>query len=132
MFQKEVADRITANVNSRDYSRITILSNWKFDVKKIIDVRPNSFFPKPKVNSTVLEFIPKKKIHQIKDPQNLEKITRIFFSQRRKMIKKTIKFLFKNYKFNFNKFNIKPSDRPQNININKYLEIVNEYELLRN
>ena len=48
------------------------------------------------------------------------------------MIKKPIKFLFKNYKFNFNKFNIKPSDRPQNININKYLEIVNEYELLRN
>ena len=132
MFQKEVADRITADVNSRDYSRITILSNWKFDVKKIIDVRPNSFFPKPKVNSTVLEFIPKKKIHQIKDPKNLEKITRIFFSQRRKMIKKPIKFLFKNYKFNFNKFNIKPSDRPQNININKYLEIVNEYELLRN
>ena len=132
MFQKEVADRITAEVNSREYSRITILSNWKFDVKKIIDVKPNSFFPKPKVNSTVLEFIPKKKIHQIKDPKNLEKITRVFFSQRRKMIKTPIKFLFKNYKFNFNKINIKPSDRPQNININKYLKIVNEYELLRN
>ena len=130
MFQKEVADRITADVNS-EYSRITYYQT-EFDVKKIIDVRPNSFFPKPKVNSTVLEFIPKKKIHQIKDPQNLEKITRIFFSQRRKMIKKPIKFLFKNYKFNFNKINIKPSDRPQNININKYLEIVNEYELLRN
>ena len=132
MFQKEVADRITADVNSREYSRITILSNWKFDVKKIIDVKPNSFFPKPKVNSTVLEFTPKKKIHQIKDPKNLEKITRVFFSQRRKMIKKPIKFLFKNNKFNFNKINIKPSDRPQNININKYLKIVNEYELLRN
>ena len=132
MFQKEVADRITADVNSRDYSRITILSNWKFDVKKIIDVRPNSFFPKPKVNSTVLEFIPKKKIHQIKDPKNLEKITRVFFSQRRKMIKKPIKFLFKNFKFNFNKIDIKPTDRPQNINIHKYLKIVNEYELLGN
>ena len=132
MFQKEVADRITADVNSRDYSRITILSNWKFDVKKIIDVRPNSFFPKPKVNSTVLEFIPKKKIHPIKDPKNLERITRVFFSQRRKMIKKPIKFLFKNYKFNFNKIDIKPTDRPQNINIHKYLKIVNEYELLGN
>jgi len=132
MFQKEVADRIIADVNSREYSRITILSNWKFDVRKIIDVKPNSFFPKPKVNSTVLEFIPKKKIHQIKDPKNLEMITRVFFSQRRKMIKKPIKFLFRNFKFNFNKINIKPSDRPQNININKYLKIVNEYELLRN
>ena len=49
MFQKEVAERILANVNSREYSRITILSNWKFDIHKITDVRPNSFFPKPKL-----------------------------------------------------------------------------------
>ena len=130
MFQKEVADRITADVNSREYSRITILSNWKFDVKKIIDVSPNSFFPKPKVNSTVLEFIPKKKIHQIKDPKNLEKITRVFFSQRRKMIKKPINIVFKKFQFNYKKFSIRPSDRPQNIDVNKYLEIVNEYENL--
>ena len=73
MFQKEVAERILADVNSKDYSRITILSKWKFDIKKVTDVKPNSFFPKPKVHSTVLEFIPKKKIHKIKDPKNLEK-----------------------------------------------------------
>ncbi len=100
-------------------------------LKKITDVKPNSFFPKPKVNSTVLEFIPKKKIHKIKNPKNLEKITRIFFSQRRKMIKKPIKLLFKDYKFNFKKIDIKPSDRPQNLSIYKYLQIVNEYESLR-
>ncbi len=130
MFQKEVADRILANVNSKEYSRITILSQWKFDIKKITDVKPNSFFPKPKVNSSVLEFIPKKKIHEIKDPKNLEKITRIFFNQRRKMIKKPISLLFKRSQFNYKKLNINPSDRPQNINIDKYLEIVNEFEAL--
>ena len=131
MFQKEVAERIVANVNSKNYSRITILSKWKFDIKKITDVKPNSFFPKPKVHSTVLEFVPKKKFHEIKDPKNLEKITRVFFSQRRKMIKKPINILFKNFQFDYNKFDIKPSDRPQNIDINKYLEIVNEYETLK-
>ena len=131
MFQKEVAERILANVNSKNYSRITILSNWKFDIKKITDVKPNSFFPKPKINSTVLEFVPKRKFNEIKDPKNLEKITRVFFSQRRKMIKKPINILFKNFQFNYEKFNIKPSDRPQNIDVNKYLEIVNEYETLR-
>ncbi len=130
MFQKEVAERILANVNSKDYSRITILSKWKFDIKKITDVSPNSFFPKPKVNSSVLEFIPKKKIHKIKDPKNLEKITKVFFNQRRKMIKKPINFLFKNFKFDYKKFNIDPSDRPQNIDVNSYLKIVNEYESL--
>ena len=75
MFQKEVADRILANVNSKNYSRITILSRWKFDIKKVTDVKPNSFFPKPKVHSTVLEFN-KKKIHTIKDPKIWKKITK--------------------------------------------------------
>ena len=131
MFQKEVATRILAKVNSKDYSRITILSNWKFDIKKIADVKPNSFFPKPKVHSTILEFIPKKKFYKIKDPKNLEKITKVFFNQRRKMIKKPINILFKKFQFDYKKFNIKPSDRPQNIDVNKYLKIVNEYESLR-
>ena len=130
MFQKEVAERILADVNSKEYSRITILSKWKFDIKRVADVKPNSFFPKPKVHSTVLEFIPKRKIHEIKDPKNLEKITKVFFNQRRKMIKKPINILFKKYKFDYKKFNINPTDRPQNIDIIKYLKIVNEYESL--
>ncbi len=130
MFQKEVAERILADVNSKEYSRITILSKWKFNVKKITDVKPTSFFPKPKVQSTVLEFVPNKKIFKIKDPKNLEKITKVFFSQRRKMIKKPINILFKNLQFDYEKFKIKPSDRPQNIDINKYLRIVDEYETL--
>ena len=128
MFQKEVAERILADVNSKNYSRITILSKWKFNIRKVTDVKPNSFFPKPKVYSTVLEFIPKEKIHKIEDPRNLEKITKIFFSQRRKMIKKPINILFKKFKFDYKKFNINPSDRPQNLDIDKYLKIVNEYE----
>ena len=132
MFQKEVAERILADVNSKNYSRITILSNWKFEIKKVIDVKPNSFFPKPRVHSTVLEFVPKKSFQNIKDPKNLEKITKVFFSQRRKMIKKPINILFKNFQFNYMKFNLRPSDRPQNIDVNKYLKIVNEYESLGN
>ncbi len=131
MFQKEVAERILADVNSKNYSRITILSKWKFNIRKVTDVKPNSFFPKPKVYSTVLEFIPKEKIHKIEDPRNLEKITKIFFNQRRKMIKKPINILFKKFKFNYKKFNINPSDRPQNLDVDKYLKIVNEYENLR-
>ena len=60
MFQKEVADRIIAKVNTKDYSRITILANWKFNIKKIFDISPECFSPKPKIKSTLLEFIPKK------------------------------------------------------------------------
>ena len=128
MFQKEVADRIIADVNTKEYSRITILANWKFDIKKIFDVNPESFFPKPKVKSTVLEFIPKDNFIEIKNPKNLEKITKIFFNQRRKMIKKSFVKLFKNYDLIAKKINIKLTDRPQKISTNKFLMIIKEYE----
>ena len=49
MFQKEMANRILAKVNSKDYGRISILANWKYEVKKMFDVQPSSFVPKPKI-----------------------------------------------------------------------------------
>ena len=78
MFQKEVADRIIAKVNTKEYSRITILANWKFDIKKIFDVSPNCFFPRPKIESTLLEFLPKTDYIKIRNPKYLEKITKFF------------------------------------------------------
>ena len=70
-------------------------------------------------------------VHTNEDPKNLEKITKVFFNQRRKMIKKPINILFKDFQFDYKKLDIKPSDRPQNLNLEKYLGIVNEYETLR-
>ena len=128
MFQKEVADRIIAKVNTKDYSRITILANWKFNIKKIFDISPECFFPKPKIKSTLLEFIPKKNIIKLRNPKNLENITKIFFSQRRKMVKKNFTRLFKDYVSLQNKINIKLTDRPQNISVDKFLTLVKEYE----
>ena len=80
MFQKEVGERIIAKVNTKNYSRITILSNWKFNINKICEINPGSFFPKPKIKSMLLEFTPKKNYIKIKDPKNLEKLTKFFFS----------------------------------------------------
>ena len=62
MFQKEVAERIVATTNKKNYGRLSILTSWRMDVKKIIDVSPNSFYPIPKIKSTVLLIEPKKKI----------------------------------------------------------------------
>ena len=128
MFQKEVADRIVANVNTKEYSRITILANWKFNVKKIFDINPDCFFPKPKVKSTLLEFIPKENFVEVKSPKNLELITKLFFNQRRKMIKKNFIRLFKNYDDVASKINIKLTDRPQKLTVNEFLLIAKEYE----
>ncbi len=128
MFQKEVADRIVAKVNTKNYSRITILSNWKFYIKKLFDINPECFSPRPKIKSSLLEFTPKKNIVDIKYPKNIEKITNIFFSQRRKMVKKNFIKLFKNFDEVSKLVNIKLTDRPQNIPIEKFLEIIKIFE----
>ena len=128
MFQKEVADRIIAEVNTKEYSRITILANWKFNIKKILDINPECFMPKPKIKSTLLEFIPKKSFIELKNPKNLEKITNLFFNQRRKMIKKNFIRLFNNFDEVAKKYNFKLTDRPQRLSVNNFLMIIKEYE----
>ena len=102
------------------------------NIRKIIDVKPNSFFPKPKVDSTVLEFTPKKKIHKIEDPKNLEKITKVFFNQRRKMIKKPLNILFKNSKKVIDELNLNINLRPQNLKKDTFYKICLIYEKLIN
>ena len=131
MFQKEVADRIISEFNSSKYGRLSILSSWKLNVKKIIDIKPQSFSPRPKIDSSLLLFTPKKNYFQLKDPKNLEKITRIFFSQRRKMLKKPFNQVFTDGKKVAEKFNIDLNLRPQNLEPETYFKLVKEYEDLR-
>ena len=131
MFQKEVADRIIAKFNSSSYGRLSILSNWKLNIQKIIDIKPESFSPRPKIDSSLLIFKPKKNFFELKDPKNLEKITRIFFSQRRKMLKKPFNQVFDNGKEVAEKFGIDLNLRPQNLEPETYFKLVKEYEDLR-
>ena len=131
MFQKEVADRIIANYNNSNYGRLTILANWKLNIKKICDIKPNSFLPKPKIDSTLLLFTPKKNFYKIKNPKNLEKITRIFFNNRRKMIKKPFNQIFNGDLKILEKLKIELNLRPQNLNFEIYYKLTEEYENLR-
>ena len=130
MFQKEVADRIVSEIDTSDYGRLSIILNWKMDIKKVFDVGPNCFFPKPKVNSSLIHFTPKKNFSKIKNSKNLEKITRIFFNQRRKMIKNPLKQLFTNYEEISNKLKLDIKLRPQNLTLETYCNLVREYEKL--
>ena len=131
MFQKEVADRIIAECNTSNYGRLSIISNWKLNIKKICDVKPEAFSPRPKINSSLLFFLPKKNFVKIKDPSNLEKITRIFFNQRRKMLKKPFNQLFNGDHRVLDKLKIKLTMRPQNVNLETYYKLACEYENLR-
>jgi len=131
MFQKEVAERIIAKSNTSKYGRLSILSNWKLNIEKIIDIKPQSFSPRPKIDSTLLLFTPREDYFELKDAKNLEMITRVFFSQRRKMLKKPFNQIFNNSKEVADKFNINLNLRPQNLEPEVYFKLVKEYEDLR-
>ena len=131
MFQKEVADRIIAQFNSSNYGRLSILANWRLYINKICDISPESFSPRPKIQSSLIHFTPKKNFAKIKDPLNLEKITRIFFSHRRKMLKKPFNQIFNGNNDLLNKLNIDLNLRPQNLDFDTYYKLTIEYEKLR-
>ena len=130
MFQKEVADRIISNYNTSKYGRLSILSNWKLNIEKICDIKPISFSPQPRVDSTLLFFKPKINFFKLENPKNLEIITRVFFSQRRKMLKKPFNQLFNGNIDIIKKLNIDLNLRPQNLDFETYYKLTKEYENL--
>ena len=131
MFQKEVADRILAKPGTKQYGRLSILSNWRLEIKKHFDVSKNSFFPVPKIISTILSCKPKNNNpFNIKNPKNLEIVTRVLFSNIRKMINKNFKKLF-NQNISISKnLNLNLNVRPEELNNEIYYKIAVQYEKL--
>ena len=129
MFQKEVADRILAKSNTKEYGRIAILTNFRLDIVESFKISRNCFFPKPDVDSKIIVFKPKTKIkHRIKSVKSLEKITNVFFSNRRKMINKPFSKIFKEYKEVAKKLKINLNLRPSELSNNDYYRLVEYYE----
>ena len=95
MFQKEVADKIMAKSNTKDYGRLTVLTHSRLKIANHFKISRNCFFPRPKVESSLLVLEPiMNKNFKVKNIKNLEHITRILFSNKRKMINKNIKKIF--------------------------------------
>ncbi len=128
MFQKEMADRISAEFNTKNYGRLSIYTSWKMEIKKIMDINPSCFKPMPKVNSSIIMLTPKKNIFNIQNPKNLEHVTNIFFSNKRKMVKKSLKILFENFEDVSKNLSINLNLRPQNIEKLTYFKICKLYE----
>ena len=129
MFQKEMADRIIGKYGTSKYGRLSILTNYRLNLLNKFNISPNCFFPKPKIDSTVLFLKPNSKIkNKIKNIKNLEKITRIFFSNKRKMINKSFSKLFKNPENLSRKLDINLSLRPDQLNESDFYRIVEYYE----
>ena len=130
MFQKEVADRIVAKDNDKHFGRLAILCKWRLDIKKHFNVTKNCFFPKPAIDSTVLSFKPKEKFFSLNNPKNLEIVTRILFSNRRKMINKSFIKLFKGNISVADELKLNLKKRPEEISSETFYKIAIKYEKL--
>ena len=121
MFQKEVADRIIAKQGSKNYGRLSILTNWLTKSKKLFDIPSKAFIPRPKITSSVIQLKPLHKPLYDVSFESIEKITQIAFSQRRKMIKTSLKEV--NGQIILKELNISPNLRPENLSIIDFCKI---------
>lgn len=125
MFQKEVADRIITQPHSKTYGRLSILSQWLCDIKKVMTLPPQAFTPPPKVHSTVLSFLPKAKRLEA-DFGAVENLTAKLFQARRKMLRQTLKF----HTDILENLNIDPTLRPENLTVEQIVNLANHVSLV--
>jgi 16S rRNA (adenine1518-N6/adenine1519-N6)-dimethyltransferase len=129
MFQKEVADKILAKFNTSHYGRLAILTSARLKITNHFNVSPNSFYPVPRVKSTVLVFEPFiNKNFKVQNIMNLEKVSHVFFSRKRKMINKGFIKLFKNHLEIAKKINVSLNLRPNELSENEYFKITKFFE----
>ena len=120
MFQKEVAERISAEPNNKNYGRLSVISQLVCKVKPLFNLNPNCFVPAPKIWSSVLLFLPQENIPTVEEFKKLEKITEAAFGQRRKMVRQSLKIL-PNLEKACEIAGVSLTDRAENITPKQYL-----------
>lgn len=124
MLQKEVVDRMVAEPGDSDFSRISVMLQYHFYIENLIDVPPESFDPPPKVQSAVVRLIPKVPAElRAKNMEKLAFVVQMAFSQRRKMLRNTLKSLLDEAAFA--ELEIKPSSRAEDLSVDDYVRIAN-------
>lgn len=121
--QLEVANRICAKVSSKDYGYLSVVSQCFFDCIKHFDISADNFFPKPQVCSSVISMTPYSQPININIYKSLKKILNCVFSKRRKMLSVSLKSLISNPVDYLNKVSLNPSLRPQDVCVEKYIEL---------
>lgn len=122
MFQKEVADRISAPTSCKDYGRISILAQLLCKVERLFDINPSCFVPAPKIWSTVILFRPNKRKLNAETIAKIEKLTATAFNQRRKMIRQSLKSI-PNLEENCAKIGIELTWRAEQITPEQFLQL---------
>ncbi len=124
MLQKEVVERMVAEPGESDFSRISVMLQYRFHIEWLIDVPPESFDPPPKVQSAVVRLIPKDVAElNAKSTVKLSQVVLAAFSQRRKMLRNTLKGVLSDA--GFAELGIDPTRRAEDIPVADYVRIAN-------
>lgn len=120
MVQSEVADRICAAPDSKTYGRLSVMCQWLMECKGVMTLPPNVFTPPPKINSTIVQFIPHKNRLQA-DYKSMEKLVAAAFNQRRKMVRSSLSA----YDFDWDAVGIDSSKRAEQLTVSDYIKLCN-------
>jgi 16S rRNA (adenine1518-N6/adenine1519-N6)-dimethyltransferase len=123
MLQKEVVERMTAEPGSPAYGRLSVMLQYRFYLEKCFDVPPESFNPAPKVESAFVRLTPKPAAELTADMASLEKVVAAAFSQRRKMLRNTLKTLFSVAELTA--LSIAPDSRPEQLPLAAFIALAN-------
>ncbi|MCR9212616.1 MAG: 16S rRNA (adenine(1518)-N(6)/adenine(1519)-N(6))-dimethyltransferase RsmA [Proteobacteria bacterium] len=128
MFQKEVADRITASPRTKAYGRLTILCQWLCEVSKEFDISPKAFTPPPKVTSTVVSLVPRSTPTFPAKMEILEKVVAAAFGQRRKMLRASLKSLKIPAEELLVSVGLDPTSRAEELTVEDFCKLARKYE----
>ena len=128
MFQREVAERITAAPGSKAYGRLAILAQWRARARKLFDIPPEAFTPPPKVTSSVVRIAPAPGPEEPKDSATLQRLTAAAFGQRRKMLRKALKSIHDDPEALLQSCGITPTARAEELAVEDFIRLAAAWE----
>jgi 16S rRNA (adenine1518-N6/adenine1519-N6)-dimethyltransferase len=126
MFQKEVADRLTASPRTKDYGRLSVVTQWLCHVEKSFDLPPSAFTPPPKVTSSVVHIRPKARTDAL-PIATMERVTAAAFGQRRKMLRQSLKSLLPAPEALLDRAKVLPTARAEEIDVAGFVRLAESY-----
>lgn len=127
MFQREVAERIVATPGSKTYGRLSVAAQWRCEVKPLFTLPARAFTPSPKIQSTFVEFIPRKKLLAEAPSDAFETVVAAAFSQRRKMLRTSLKTIFSDPVSVLQEAGIDPTSRAEVIEIQGFCALARAF-----
>ncbi len=131
MFQKEVVERLTAKPRSKDYGRLSVLTQWLSEPRRLFDVPPRAFTPPPKVTSSIVQIVPRQQPAFPARQQDLERVTASAFNQRRKMLRQSLRSVFADAEGVLTALGIAPTARAEELSVEQFCLLARYLETKR-